>query len=179
MCKRSIGTTFRSNTTATIFEELNYFINVTSISREAFYGSYIAKIGLNNVVSVQSAAFATSRIQFAWFPKVTEQDNGTSAANGVLYNCKRLVAIRYDAIRKLSSISYGSTAVYMVCTTPDVPTLSSTRVPSKVYVLDDLVPSYQATSNWSSLTIKAISQLPIDYPDCPWLDDLRQKGFIN
>lgn len=63
-----------------------------------------------------------------------------------------------------------------------VPTISSSITnngsyfTSKLYVPDSLVSSYQAVLN---KTILPISQLPTDYPACPWINDLRQNGFIE
>lgn len=94
-----------------------------------------------------------------------------------------MIAIRFDALTYLTTLSYNSTAVYMVVTTSFVPTAGGSvnggRAPSIVYVLDGLVSSYQSASNWNEKTIRPLSQLPTDYPACPWIDDLRQKGFIE
>ncbi len=175
----SIGTTFSSNSDITTFDELKYFTNVKTLYRNAFLSSHVTRVDLSNITTSQASIFARSYIEYPWMPKVTSLDSGTAAGSGAFYNCKHMVALRVDSITSISSCTYDSTAKYMVCTTSAVPSSASTRIPSKVYVLDSLVSSYQAASNWGSLTIRPLSQLPTDYPDCPWLDDLRAKGFIS
>ena len=46
------------------------------------------------------------------------------------------------------------------------------------YVPDVYMNTYQENSVWGS-RVRSLSQLSTDYPDCPWLDDLRQEGFIE
>lgn len=84
-----------------------------------------------------------------------------------------------DAATSTNSVSYGSTVKYFVITTPDVPNASTRWMANIIYVLDDLVDSYKSASQWSTKTIRPISQLPTDYPDCPWLADLREKRLIS
>ena len=38
--------------------------------------------------------------------------------------------------------------------------------------------NYQEDSTWSSL-VRSLSLLETDYPDCPWLDELREGGYIE
>lgn len=90
-----------------------------------------------------------------------------------------MIAARIDSATTVSCATYGSAARYLVCTMPSVPTLNITRIPRIVYVPDTLVESYQSANGWSSLTIRALSVLPTYEPSCPWLNDLREKGFIE
>ena len=126
-----------------------------------------------------SLAFYGSNIIYAWLPKLTTLGVNTAANSGPFYTCRQMIAVRLDSATNLYSATYNSTAKYIVCTMPSIPTLHITRIPSRVYVPDDLVASYKTANGWSSLTINPLSQLPTDYPACPWLDDLRENGFIS
>lgn len=119
---------------------------------------------------------------YVWMPKVIT--GGSTASQGYrawLYGTSSLVAIRMDAMTVHGKLVADSSCKYAVYTMPSVPTISSslTYIPKVIYVPDSLVSAYQSTGTISSRTILPISQLPTDYPDCPWLDDLREKGFIS
>lgn len=174
----SIGTAFQSNTDITNFEELQYFKAVTDLANSAFEGcSALESINLDNILTAGSKSLSATKLEYAWMP-VFEGNSISSAANGMFTNCKSLKAIRFDSITKMGALSYGSTATYWVVTTASVPTLSSGRVPSTVYVRDDMVNSFSSSTNWSSRTVKALSSLETDHPECPWISDLRDKGLI-
>ena len=174
----SIGTAFQSNTAITHFEELQYFTAVTDLADNAFDGcSALETINLDNILTAGKNSLSATKLEYAWMP-VFEGNSFGSAAAGMFNNCVSLKAIRFDSITKMGALSYGSTATYWVVTTTSVPTLSSTRIPSTVYVRDDMVSSFSSSTNWSNRTVKALSSLATDHPDCPWLDDLRQKGLI-
>lgn len=46
------------------------------------------------------------------------------------------------------------------------------------YVPDPYLSNYQNNSTWGSL-VRSLSLLETDYPDCPWLDELREEGYIE
>ena len=151
-----MGTTFQRSQIST-FPELIYFTSITSLP---------------------SVAFASSTIQYGWFPYCTQVGVSGGANISVFLNCKSLIALRFDSVTSFGSLNYGSSTKYLVITTFSVPSTTRWTV-GKVYVLDNLVTSYKAATTWSSMTILPISQLATDYPACPWLDDLRTKGFIS
>lgn len=133
----------------------------------------------SSVAALNSNAFAGSTVEYVWLPySKTIGTGGGAFSVSVFYNCKSMKALRLDAATSCNSVSYDSTVKYFVITTPDVPNASTRWMAGIIYVLDDLVDSYKSASMWSTKTIRPISNLPTDYPDCPWLDDLRDKGFI-
>ena len=154
-----------------------------TLTSNAFNGSYIQNIDLVNIRTMNAAAFGTSRIIYPWLPNLTTLDHSTQASSGVFYSCRHIVAIRFDSLNQLITLSYNSTASYLVITTSFVcsgtSSIAGERTPSIVYVPDSLVASYKAAANWSAKTIRPISQIPTYHPACPWLDDLREKGFIS
>ena len=139
------------------FNELNYFTSVKTLDKDAFYGAYFSSIGLNNITSVGVGAFATSRVTYPWLPKLTTLNYNTVASSGAFYSCRQLKAIRFDSINEVITLSYNSTALYLVITKSTVPTAGSSiageRTPPRIYVLNELVSSYRAASNWSDKTI--------------------------
>ena len=174
---------FSSNTLITSFDELNYFTSVLTTSESAFYNCRNLKsIGLSNLTSAGHQVLRNSGIVYAWMPKVTV--GGSTASQGYrawFYGTHSLVAIRFDSMTQHEMLVYDSTCKYAVYTMSAVPTISTSLsyIPPKIYVPDSLVSDYQATATIGSRTILPISQLPTDYPDCPWLDDLRHEGFIE
>lgn len=176
-----IGTAFRSNTLITSFDELNYFTNVVSTSEGAFYECRNLKtVGLMNLTSAGHQIFRGTGIVYAWMPKITYA--GTTASQGYrtwFYSTHKMIAARLDSANTVRMFIYESSCQYLVCTMSTVPTLFGTYVPPKIYVLDNLVSSYEEADNWNAKTILPLSQLSTDYPDCPWLDDLRENGFIE
>lgn len=162
------------------FDELKLF-NVTSLSEAAFFMcSSLRSISLDKITSMGRTVFRYAGLYYAWLPKIKELSFSGSAANGHFANTRSLIALRLDSVTSIAGVFYSSTIQYMVCTVPTVPTgTTSSAFPSIVYVLDSLVSEYQASSEWSLRSIRPLSQLPTDYPDCPWLDDLRQKGFVS
>lgn len=177
----TLGQNFRSKSLITSFDELNYFTNVRSLGEYAFSGcSALRSVGLANITSAGRAAFGASGLYYAWLPVISTITFSNSAGNGQFYNTRSLNAIRVDSITSIDGIFYNSTIQYIVITTASVPTRqSSTAFPSKVYVLDHLVPLYQVTTNWTNRTILPLSQLPKDYPNCPWIEDLIEQGFLQ
>lgn len=178
-----IGTTFASKPIVT-FNELNYFVNVSSITSEGSFMNCtsLTSIGLQNLVTGGASMFRNTKISYAWMPKVKIAGATQSQSyRAWFYGTSSLIAIRLDSATALDKLVYN-TGQYVVCTMPSVPTISSSITnngsyfTSKLYVPDSLVSSYQAVLN---KTILPISQLPTDYPACPWINDLRQKGFIE
>lgn len=132
-----------------------------------------------SVLSVGTAAFRSTSIVFARFPYSTAISNQCAYGSSTFYNCKSLVGLLIEAATSIGGLSYGATTKYNILTMSRVPTLASERwLTGKVYVLDELVSDYKAATGWSIHNIQPISQLPTDYPDCPWLQELREKGFI-
>ena len=162
------------------FDELKLF-NVTTLSEAAFYNcSSLRSIALDNITSIGRTAFRYAGLYYAWLPKIRTLTFSGSAANGHFANTRSLIALRLDSVTSIAGVFYSSTIQYIVCTVPTVPTgTTSSAFPSIVYVLDSLVSEYQASSEWSLRSIRPLSQLPNDYPNCPWLDDLRENGFIE
>ena len=178
---RAIGTAFSQNTLITSFNELNYFTNVKTTSEGAFYNCRNLKsVGLMNLTSAGHQVLRNSGIVYAWMPKITYAGTTASQAYRVwFYETRQMIAARLDSANTIRMFIYESSCKYLVCTMSTVPALIGTYVPPKIYVLDNLVTSYKEANNWSGKTILPLSQLSTDYPDCPWLDDLRQKGFIS
>ena len=158
-----MGTVFHNNTQVNAFDKDSvHFTGLTSIANRIFYETY----------------FRYVRLPFA-----STIGTSTSGNYSVFYYAESLLAVRLDAVTKIMAFNYMARRYrYTVITTTTVPSLGvsdSRHYNGATYVIDSLVDSYRAATNWSSKTIRPISQLPTDYPDCPWLDDLREKGFIS
>ena len=152
---------------------------MTNLANNAFYGcSALEIINLDNIITAGSKSLSETKLEYAWMP-VFIGNNFGSAGNGMFTNCKSLKAIRFDSITQMGALSDDSTATYWVVTTTSVPTLSSGRVPSTVYVRDDMVSSFSSANNWSGRTVKALSSLETDHPECPWLNEFRELGYIE
>lgn len=141
--------------------------------------SLMELVYFTSVASVGSLSFSNcSNLKYVWLSvRLVNETNG-SAVSSVFNGCSSLIAVRYDDLTRLGSSAYGSGMKYAVITSKAVPTKNGNFIGSKFYVLDGLVDSYKSDATWSAKTILSIHQLPTDYPDCPWLDDLRQKGLI-
>lgn len=141
--------------------------------------SNLVSVDFSNLTSGASQMCRNTKIAYAWFPKI--KTVGSTASQGYtawFYGDSQLKAIRVDEATSLNMLSQN--AQYMFCTMPSVPPINDVSyVPSKIYVPDSLVQNYQSGTGWSGKTVLSLSQLPTDYPNCPWLDDLRGKGFIE
>ena len=183
MYSHSIGTAFSGNTLITTFDELNYFTNATTLPSTCFMNcANLHSVGLENIVTCAQQIFRNSGIVYAWMPKV--KTGGSTQSQGYtawFYDTKSLIALRFDSMTIHEKLIYNSSCKYAIYTMSSVPTINEnvSYIPPKIYVPDSLVSEYQATATISSRTILPISQLPTDHPDCPWLDDLRAKGFIS
>ena len=62
---------------------------------------------------------------------------------------------------------------------PPVFESGSNRWDGRNYVPDVYLSNYQDDSAWSSKGVRSLSLLETDYPDCPWLGELREEGFIE
>lgn len=136
------------------------------------------------LTSVSGRTFMESRFTYVRFPYATTVGNSTSGNYAVFYYARQLRAARLDSAETINAFNFvyaTQNYKYTVITTSSVPSLAGTdaRLMQKdIYVLDSLVSSYQADTKWANKSILPLSQLPTDYPDCPWLVDLRAKGLI-
>ena len=180
MIYNPIGTTFNSKQIRT-FDEFKHFTSVTSVPNEAFSGSTLASIDLANMVSGGDRnIFSSTKLTYVWMPKVvTAGSTASQAYRCWFYNVNTLKAVRLDSATTVRMLAYNAGSYYLVCTMPSVPSGAGSNVTNIIYVPDGMVSEYQASSVWGSKTIRPLSQLPNDHPDCPWLDDLRAKGFID
>lgn len=135
------------------------------------------------------ANFKYTSFQYIWFPYITTYVGGGGAAGaGQIGENKSLLAVRWDSIDTFSaSYNYGSSVSgigpnYTVVTTDYyIPITGNRWYYGTFYVRDTLVSDYYGEGklgNISTVTIKGLSELPTDHPDCPWIDDLRAKGLI-
>lgn len=153
----SFGNVFKSFTGESLME-LRYFTSVASVGLSSF-------TNCNN-------------LKYVWF-SVSSVNGYNGGANTCIYTgCSSLIAARYDNLTRIGATTYNSPIQYAVITAESVPIAATRFFESKFYVLDELVDLYKETEYWSNKTIKPISALLTDYPDCPWLDDLREKGLI-
>ena len=158
-----LGTVFAGNRTIRRFlEDAKYFTGMTGLS---------------------SNAFEYSSIEYARFPFVTSCGTNGGANYCIFGSCASICGVMFDKITFIGgSYNYNARSeMYTVITTQSVPSTSGRWFYAKFYVLDNLVDLYKADSGWSRVinNIKPLSQLPTDYPDCPWLDDLREKGLLT
>lgn len=142
---------------------------------------------LTGVSSLREIAFKnTSSMEYARFPYVTSAGSNSGANACIFDGCTSLNAVLFDKITFLGgSYNYGAKSdMYTVILSDSVPSTNGRWFYGKFYVPDSLVGSYKAATGWTQYgegasRILPISQLPTDRPDCPWLDDLRNKGFIS
>ena len=158
----TLGTVFRGSDLIHRFvEDSMSFVGMTGLSSNAFDGS---------------------SIEYARFPYVTSCATNGGANYCPFGHCHNIYAVMFDKITFLGgSYNYDSqSGMYTVITTPSVPSTNGRWFYGKFYVLDSLIDEYKATTGWSSNVSKIfpLSQLPTDYPDCPWLQELRGKGLI-
>ena len=155
----SFGSVFE-NSSITHFEELVYFTSLETLGNGAFHGC---------------------SVDYLWFPYAETVSSNSGANASLVWNCPNLVAVRFDSVTTLGgSYNYNQNSMYTVITTSEIPSTNARWFYGKFYVKDELVNDYKAASGWSgkASSILSIHQLPTDYPDCPWLNDLREKGFI-
>ena len=114
------------------------------------------------------------------FKRVSIHGSG-GADDGAFYAMPNLLGIWFEELTSAGiGGMYNAHSHYNIITNNSVATAGQmTRWTGTTYVPDELVASYRSTNGWSSKTIRALSLLPTDYPSCPWLDDLRQRGFIS
>lgn len=136
-------------------------------------------LAFTSVASIGSYAFANmAQSIYIRFPYATTIGGG-DAANYAVFMNNYATVVRIDAATRVRSVFSTTNNHTMVVTTPSVPTATCRFISSTIYVLDELVDSYKAASQWKDNTIRPISLLPTYMPACPWLDDLREKGLIG
>ena len=146
---------------------------IRRFSKDSVYLTGVTSLGLGY------NAFPNSSIEYGRFPYVTTIGYAGGANATTFGSCLNQIGLWFEAIETVGGLNYGATTQYIIVTTDYVPTANSRWLAGKLYVLDNLVNDYKAASNWNTRTVLPISQLPSDYPNCPWLDDLRNKGFIS
>ena len=142
---------------------------------------------MTGVTSIGSSAFKnTSSMTYARFPYVTSAGTNGGANVCIFEGCTSLNAVLFDKITFLGgSYNYlAKSGMYTVILSDSVPSTNGRWFNGKFYVLDSLVDSYKATTGWTQYgdgasRIKPLSDLPTDHPDCPWIAELREKGFIS
>lgn len=150
---------------------------VTEFNTDALYFTNCTKLG--GYAYVNNSSFV-----YLWFPYLTTYvGGGGSAGAGALSYNSSLIAARWDNIDTFgSSYNYGTNNNYTVITTNYYIPITGTRwYYGTFYVRDAIVSDYYGEGklgNLSNVTIKGLSDLPTDHPDCPWLADLRAKGLI-
>ena len=176
-----IGTTFRANTVVATFDEFKYFTGA-AIPVNAFRGcSNLRVLNCQNYSgTLTNSVFAQAGMVYLRFKRVSIHGSG-GADDGAFYAMPNLLGIWFEELTNAGiGGMYNAHSHYNIITNNYVATAGSmTRYYGVTYVPDELVSSYQGTSGWSSKTIRALSTLPTYAPDCPWIDDLRQRGFIS
>ena len=154
----SFGTAFNGSQIKT-FDETVYFTRITSLANNSFRNA--------------------NKLQYIWFPYATNYGNQGAVNVCLFLGCSSLVCARFDAITDMAAYNYNYSSMYTVLTMNSVPTRGNWFY-GRFYVKDELVNDYKSASGWSgsASNIFSLHQLPTDHPDCPWLDDLRQKGLI-
>jgi len=67
----------------------------------------------------------------------------------------------------------------VVVTSDFVPSVQANGLPGTIYVRTSQVSAFSNHTVWGTKNIKDIKSLPDNYPACPWIEDLRQKGLIS
>ena len=163
--------------------------NVTQVKRNAFESCvYLQTINLPNVTNLGSEAFVKTAIQQVNCPLVTTMEDGCfkQITNLASANLPLVTALPANAFREstiqtadFSAVTNINRTAFTDCTkletliirTPSVCVISDISVALRgskiaagtgyIYVLDDLVDSYKAATNWVALAnqIKPISGL--------------------
>ena len=136
-------------------------------------------LAFTSVASIGNYAFANmAQGVYVRFPYATTIGGG-DAANYAVFMNNNSTTVRLDSATRVRSLFNTPNNHKMIITTSSVPTATCRFIAPIIYVLDELVDSYKAASQWKDNTIRPISQLPTYMPACPWLDDLREKGLIS
>lgn len=122
----SIGTVFRANTSIEIFEELNKFINVTSLNSYAFRESTIEVIGLDNITQINAGAFYKTRVKNIR-SLATTRISDASAENGVWFgafgNCNELISASFPNCTFVGRNAFSNSSI-----------LESIEIPSAISI---------------------------------------------
>lgn len=152
--------------------------------RTVFYNNTLIKkfdtdsLYFTHVATIGAYAFTnTSRNLYIRIPYATTIGGG-DAANYAVFMNNYATVVRIDAATRVRSVFNTLNAHTMVITTPTVPTATCRYIYAIIYVLDELVDSYKAATNWKDRTIRPISQLPTYMPSCPWIEEFKEKGLI-
>ena len=172
---------FQNNKTIRYFDEFQYFTKASTGGR-CFDGSNLVTLNCENVNgALNNLSFANTAIKYLKFNRVSLPTSG-GATSGTFYNMKSLDAIWF---KELTTGGVGgmrdAKSHYNIITSNYVPGTGGglIRFDGVNYVPDNLVSSYQSATYWSNKTIRALSTLPTYQPTCPWLDELRELGYID
>ena len=178
--RSSIGTVFNSNKKITKFSELKYFTSVHSINNGFTACTGLTDVDLSNITSLGTGAFQSSGIIYVDAPLVTSVSQG-SASTGWAASTYSLIGCLWRSLNYINvGGMYNSRCNYHIFLMETPPSVNSglSRWTGQTYVLDAYLSNYQNNSNWSS-KVRSLSLLETDHPDCPWLDELREEGFIE
>lgn len=176
----SLGTVFNSNSVITKFNELKYFTNVHSINNGFVACTSLTEVDLSNITSLGTGALQSSGIIYVYAPLVRSASQG-SGSTGWAASTRSLIGCLWKSLTSISvGGMYNSTNKYHIflMETPPAAASGLNRWNGRTYVPDIYMSNYQEDSTWSSL-VRSLSLLETDYPDCPWLDELREEGYIE
>ena len=113
----SIGDWFKNNTTATSFNEINYFKNVKTIQAGAFYKAtnlVIDDLNLPNLDKIYYGAFNSTKLKkISSLGNVTQFMNAASGLGGTFQNCGDLTKVSHNVFANITNL--GDSA-FMQCT---------------------------------------------------------------
>ena len=177
----SIGTVFNSNKKITKFNELKYFTGVHAINNGFTACTGLTEVDLSNITSLGTGAFQSSGIIYVYAPSCRSVSQG-SASTGWAASTYSLKGCLWKSLTTIKvGGMYNSNNKYhiLLMENPPVFESGSNRWDGRNYVPDVYLSNYQDDSAWSSKGVRSLSLLETDYPDCPWLGELREEGFIE
>ena len=177
----SLGTTtFNGNTLITKFNELKYFTSATNLTNVFTACTQLKEVDLCNVTYLGTGSFQSSGIIYVYAPKARSV-NQASGATGWAASTRSLIGCLWKSLTSINTGGmYNSTNKYHIFLMQTPPTVNNglTRWTGRTYVPDAYLETYQNNTTWAS-QVRSLSLLETDYPDCPWLDELREEGFIE
>lgn len=177
----SLGTTtFNGNTLITKFNELKYFTNATNLTNVFTACTQLKEVDLSNVTNLGTGSFQSSGIIYVYAPKARSV-NQASGATGWAASTRSLIGCLWKSLSSINSGGmYNSTNKYHIflMQTPPAVTNGLTRWTGRTYVPNIYLETYQNNTTWAS-QVRSLSLLETDYPDCPWLEELREEGYIE
>lgn len=171
---------FNSNSVITKFNELKYFTNIHSINNGFVACTSLTEVDLSNITSLGTGALQSSGIIYVYAPLARSASQG-SGSTGWAASTRSLIGCLWKSLTSISvGGMYNSTNKYHIflMETPPAAESGLNRWNGRTYVPDIYMSNYQEDSTWSSL-VRSLSLLETDYPDCPWLDELREGGYIE